>query len=112
VSSACGDEVTRPESGVSKHQPPPLPNKTRFDKAGVTQFGSGRVCLARKKQDGGRFRVFITAGHNNFLIQGRFLPLLNDARERACYLKHGAPARRLVEWLVAGREFARGRAPL
>jgi superoxide dismutase, Fe-Mn family len=62
--------------------------KARFDKAGVTLFGSGWVWLARAQNDGGRLEVMTTTGHDNPLMQGHFPLLLNDVWEHAYYLKH------------------------
>ena len=88
--------------------------KTQFEEAGVDVLGSGWVWLARAQQNGGRLRVFTTAGHANPLMQGHFPILLNDVWEHAYYLKH--QNRRLeylqgwwsvVDWEEVSRRFAR-----
>jgi superoxide dismutase, Fe-Mn family len=88
--------------------------KARFDKAGVTLFGSGWVWLARAQNDGGRLEVITTSGHDNPLMQGHFPLLLNDVWEHAYYLKHEnrradyLPAWwQVVNWQEAARRYER-----
>jgi Fe-Mn family superoxide dismutase len=62
--------------------------KSQFAEAGGKVFGSGWVWLARVQKDGGKLRIYTTAGHDNPLLQGHFPVLLNDVWEHAYYLKH------------------------
>jgi Fe-Mn family superoxide dismutase len=88
--------------------------KSRFAAAGEKLFGSGWVWLARAPQQGGRLRIYVTAGHDNPLMQGRYPILLNDVWEHAYYLKY--ENRRadylgtwwsVVNWEEAARRFDR-----
>jgi Fe-Mn family superoxide dismutase len=63
--------------------------KAQFVRAGVTQFGSGWVWLARSKpEEGGRLLIYSTSGHDNPLIRGHWPILVNDVWEHAYYLKY------------------------
>jgi len=62
--------------------------RSQFEQAGEKQFGSGWVWLAKTEQDGGKLKIFTTAGHDNPLMQGHFPLLLNDVWEHAYYLKY------------------------
>ena len=62
--------------------------KTEFVAAGTKLFGSGWVWLARVQKDGGKLKVYTTAGHDNPLTQNHFPILVNDVWEHAYYLKH------------------------
>lgn len=77
--------------------------KTQFEEAGAKVFGSGWVWLARVQKDGGKLKVYTTAGHDNPLMQGHFPLLLNDVWEHAYYLKHEnrRPAYLKGWWAVA-----------
>ena len=86
--------------------------KIQFDNAASKVFGSGWVWLARVQKDGGKLRVYTTAGHDNPLMQGHYPILVNDVWEHAYYLKH--ENRRadylkgwwaVANWRDAGRRF-------
>lgn len=88
--------------------------KAQFAEAGAKLFGSGWVWLARVQTDGGKLRVYTTAGHGHPLTQGHFPLLVNDVWEHAYYLKH--ENRRpdylkgwwaVANWEEVGRRFER-----
>ena len=70
--------------------------KARFEEASLEVVGSGWIWLARAQQNGGRLRIFTTAGNGNPLLQGHFPLLVNDAWEHAYYIKH---ENRLADYL-------------
>lgn len=84
--------------------------KMQFERAGEKLFGSGWVWLAKTNQDGGKLKVFTTAGHDNPLMQGHFPLLVNDVWEHAYYLKYeNRRGDYLKEWwsIVNWKEVAR-----
>jgi Fe-Mn family superoxide dismutase len=88
--------------------------RERFEEASAEVIGSGWIWLARAQQNGGRLRVFTTAGHGNPLMQGHFPLLLNDAWEHAYYLKHENRRAEylqgwwpVVDWEEVARRFSR-----
>ena len=70
--------------------------KTKFNDAGVKQFGSGWVWLAGKQ--GGDLQVISTSNQDNPISQGLFPILGNDVWEHAYYLKYN---NRRPEYLAA-----------
>ena len=70
--------------------------KTKFNDAGVKQFGSGWVWLAGKPD--GSVQILSTANQDNPISQGLFPILGNDVWEHAYYLKYN---NRRPEYLAA-----------
>ncbi len=70
--------------------------KTKFNEAGVKQFGSGWVWLAGKP--GGEVQVLSTANQDNPISQGLYPIFGNDVWEHAYYLKYN---NRRPEYLAA-----------
>jgi Fe-Mn family superoxide dismutase len=70
--------------------------KTRFNEAGVKQFGSGWVWLAGKPD--GSVHILSTPNQDNPISQGLFPILGNDVWEHAYYLKYN---NRRPEYLAA-----------
>jgi Fe-Mn family superoxide dismutase len=70
--------------------------KTKFNEAGVKQFGSGWVWLAGKPD--GSVQILTTPNQDNPISQGLFPILGNDVWEHAYYLKYN---NRRPEYLAA-----------
>ncbi|MGH9898878.1 MAG: superoxide dismutase [Pyrinomonadaceae bacterium] len=60
--------------------------KTKFNEAGVKQFGSGWAWLVRSKT--GKLEIVSTPNQDNPLTEGHFPILGNDVWEHAYYLKY------------------------
>lgn len=88
--------------------------EAQFADAGAELFGSGWVWLAKTRREGGKLRIFATAGHDNPLLRERLPVLVNDVWEHAYYLKYQNRRSEylhawwsLANWKEAARRFAR-----
>jgi Fe-Mn family superoxide dismutase len=88
-SGAIGESITKSFGSFKDFQ-------TKFNEAGVKQFGSGWVWLAAKP--GGDVQIISTPNQDNPISQGLFPILGNDVWEHAYYLKYN---NRRPEYLAA-----------
>ena len=83
--------------------------QTKFNDAGVKQFGSGWVWLAGK---GGEVQIISTPNQDSPISQGLYPIFGNDVWEHAYYLKYQQPPSRISRRLVERNQLGRSKPAL